>query len=393
VLPNGNYRATLPAGSVVDGAGNALAAPYVFEFFVLNGDANHDRYVDAADQAIVTANMNQPGTFADGDFNADGVVNSADQAYLTANWQVYLPAHGAWTLPATGGDDAHALRRESPSLLQVFSNGDSSPTYRAILGGVTSIVFNGGGGEDTLTIDHRDGNPIESTAVTFDGGAGVADTLNLIGSAAADTAVFNSNTATLATTVNHTNVEMRTFDGAGGGDALTVNAGVVALAATQTLASLTIATGGAAQLDVRDHDVIINYDPADPSPLGTFDGTAYVGLAGHIAAGRIFSSLATDLHAIASAEAAGLFSLSGSDTADFDGHIVDATTVLLKFSYVGDADLNGFIDAADYGIIDNWVQFPGTDGYANGDFNYDGLIDAVDYGYIDNSIQLQGPPL
>ena len=55
--------------------------------------------------------------------------------------------------------------------------------------------------------------------------------------------------------------------------------------------------------------------------------------------------------------------------------------------------MNGYIDAADYGSIDNWVQFPGTDGYANGDFNFDGVIDAADCGIIDNTIQLGGPSL
>jgi hypothetical protein len=48
------------------------------------------------------------------------------------------------------------------------------------------------------------------------------------------------------------------------------------------------------------------------------------------------------------------------------------------------------VDGADYGVIDNYVQFPGTDGYVNGDFNYDGVIDGADYGVIDNTIQLQG---
>jgi len=43
-------------------------------------------------------------------------------------------------------------------------------------------------------------------------------------------------------------------------------------------------------------------------------------------------------------------------------------------------------------VIDNFVQFPGTDGYVNGDFNYDGVIDGADYGVIDNTIQLQGQP-
>jgi hypothetical protein len=54
---------------------------------------------------------------------------------------------------------------------------------------------------------------------------------------------------------------------------------------------------------------------------------------------------------------------------------------------------HGRQSVGNYGLIDNYVQFRGTSGYANGDFNYDGLIDGADYGLIDNSAQLQGVPL
>jgi hypothetical protein len=77
----------------------------------------------------------------------------------------------------------------------------------------------------------------------------------------------------------------------------------------------------------------------------------------------------------------------------FGGHDVSATDVLLMYTYAGAATLDGFVDASDYGYIDNYFQFPGTSGYSNGDFNYDGVIDASDYGIIDNAYQLQGPPL
>ena len=63
------------------------------------------------------------------------------------------------------------------------------------------------------------------------------------------------------------------------------------------------------------------------------------------------------------------------------------------YTYAGDLNFDGVVDAEDYGIIDNWVQFPGAFGYANGDINYDGVIDAQDYGIIDNTIQLQGAPI
>jgi hypothetical protein len=75
------------------------------------------------------------------------------------------------------------------------------------------------------------------------------------------------------------------------------------------------------------------------------------------------------------------------------GQVLDATTVIVKYTYAGDVNLDGLVDASDYGTIDNYYQFPGTSGYANGDFNFDGVIDAGDYGLIDNSFQLRGLPL
>jgi hypothetical protein len=84
--------------------------------------------------------------------------------------------------------------------------------------------------------------------------------------------------------------------------------------------------------------------------------------------------------------------LAPTQTGVVFGQTVTGATTLVMYTYAGDLNFDGLVDAADYGVIDNFVQFPGTDGYANGDFNYDGIIDAGDYGIIDNTIQLQGAP-
>jgi hypothetical protein len=99
------------------------------------------------------------------------------------------------------------------------------------------------------------------------------------------------------------------------------------------------------------------------------------------------------LTTLAAADAAALLRLSGAQTGAFAGQTVDATSVLVKYTYAGDANLDGQIDAGDYGVVDNFVQLGGAWGYFNGDFNYDGFIDAGDYGIIDNNIQAQGLPL
>ena len=93
LLPDGNYRATLPAGSVSDAIGNPLASDYSFDFFTLAGDANHDRTVDISDLGILATNWQGSGkTFAQGDFNYDGIVDISDLGILATSWQKTLAA-------------------------------------------------------------------------------------------------------------------------------------------------------------------------------------------------------------------------------------------------------------------------------------------------------------
>jgi hypothetical protein len=71
---------------------------------------------------------------------------------------------------------------------------------------------------------------------------------------------------------------------------------------------------------------------------------------------------------------------------------LDGDEVLVKFTYFGDADLSGSIDATDYSLIDN--GFVNTlSGWINGDFDYSGTIDATDYALIDNAFVNQAGPL
>ena len=72
--------------------------------------------------------------------------------------------------------------------------------------------------------------------------------------------------------------------------------------------------------------------------------------------------------------------------------------VLVKYTYYGDADLNGHVDGSDYSIIDNSaLQEASTgnpiSGWSNGDFNYDGVVDGSDYTLIDNAYNSQGAAL
>src|SRR4029078_8379271 len=81
-----------------------------------------------------------------------------------------------------------------------------------------------------------------------------------------------------------------------------------------------------------------------------------------------------------------------TETAMWVGQTGSGASTLVRDNYAGEANLEGTIDGSDYGIIDNFAQVPGADGYANGDFNFDGVIDGGDYGIIDNNNQAQGAP-
>jgi hypothetical protein len=92
-LLDGNYRAQASVWSW-DLANNYAEALFNFDFFILAGDANHDRNIDVADFKALTSNWMQTNrTFSQGDFNYDGTVNQADLDILSAKWNTTLPAY------------------------------------------------------------------------------------------------------------------------------------------------------------------------------------------------------------------------------------------------------------------------------------------------------------
>ena len=186
---------------------------------------------------------------------------------------------------------------------------------------------------------------------------------------------------------------------------LAVDAGTAAIIAsggnaggTSKLTSLVINTGAGARLDLRDNKLIT----ADAA--GTASGGAYSGVQGDVQHAYNFGAwdqpglttsmpdAAAGLTTIGIATGAQMRGLGPTDTDTFSGQTITGASTIAMYTYAGDANLDGTIDGGDYGIIDNFVQIPGADGYANGDFNYDGVIDGGDYGIIDNNIQAQGAP-
>jgi hypothetical protein len=72
----------------------------------------------------------------------------------------------------------------------------------------------------------------------------------------------------------------------------------------------------------------------------------------------------------------------------FDGQTVINTDVLVKYTYYGDANLDGVVNGSDYTLIDNGFN-ANLAGWRNGDFNYDGVVNGSDYLLIDNAFNTQ----
>jgi hypothetical protein len=150
---------------------------------------------------------------------------------------------------------------------------------------------------------------------------------------------------------------------------LDVAGGEVRLTGTTAVVS-ELLIGGV--LNVTDTSLVVDYNGASPIA----EVIAYV-LGGQLAFNGDVGGLPTYL-AIAEAADLGL--------SEFGGIVLDESAVVAKFTFVGDANLDGRVDALDYERVDLAIGNAGALGTAQGDLNYDGRVDALDYEQIDLNI-------
>ena len=72
---------------MLDDNGAGLGDDYTMAFWTYQGDANHDRTINALDFNALAANFGMAGKgFAGGDFNYDGTTNTADFTLLATRF-------------------------------------------------------------------------------------------------------------------------------------------------------------------------------------------------------------------------------------------------------------------------------------------------------------------
>jgi hypothetical protein len=82
-----------------------------------------------------------------------------------------------------------------------------------------------------------------------------------------------------------------------------------------------------------------------------------------------------------------LFYGDGVGFPTFNGQTIGEFDTLVKYTWLGDADLNGLVDSVDFGLFqagfDNSAPYTG---WAFGDFDYNGVVDSVDFGLFQTGL-------
>jgi regulation of enolase protein 1 (concanavalin A-like superfamily) len=147
-----------------------------------------------------------------------------------------------------------------------------------------------------------------------------------------------------------------------------------------------ISLNSTSSLDLTGNDMVVQ--GGSLSTINTAIGTAYAN--GNWTGPGITSSTAAGNTTHLTA----LGAIQNTAAQTFDGQPGTTADVLVKYTYIGDANLDGVVDGSDYSLIDNgYASAVPLTGWANGDFNYDTTVDGSDYALIDNAFNNQAASL
>lgn len=138
--------------------------------------------------------------------------------------------------------------------------------------------------------------------------------------------------------------------------------------------------------DLADGALVVDYAAGEPSPIaavqryiksgyasGSWNGT---GLSSFFAAAQNPADTALGF-----AESSKLLGPSGGF---FEGEPVDGSSVLVKYTLYGDANLDATVDSVDFNLLA--ANFGSSDkGWLDGDFDYNGAVDSIDFNLLSSN--------
>jgi hypothetical protein len=139
----------------------------------------------------------------------------------------------------------------------------------------------------------------------------------------------------------------------------------------------TLSISNGAKLDLTNNSLAIDYKTGD-------SGTAIVNqLRGWLNSSdaRLFSSDADATHGLGYRDNADASGAGNKAQGNFAGVTVDSSSVLIRYTYLGDTNVDGQVDINDlYNVASNYNPSHSVSGknWQQGDFNYDGFVDLTD---------------
>jgi hypothetical protein len=153
---------------------------------------------------------------------------------------------------------------------------------------------------------------------------------------------------------------------------LTVSSGVVRIlpngadSAVSRVQALTFSGATFSQLDLSDNDLIYDYSPGGLQNPITFIHNALVSQ-------QLYSFTADHVHT-----ALGYADNTVLGLSSFDGQPIDSTSVLIKYTFAGDTNLDGTVDIRDLFALATHYNSAGNWLWTDGDVNYDGHVNVQD---------------
>ena len=162
-LPDATYQAVVSGAAIKDMAGQPLNGnsaalvgnDFVFGFFYLAGDVNHDGMTDFADLLTLAQHYSQSGGYGDGDLNGDGRVDFSDLLVLAQGY-------------------GHALS-QAYTVLDLSPSGMSNLTAGGVAGGQEVAAGIGqatGGRYHALLLTGSPGSVVDLNPTNFAGSYG-----------------------------------------------------------------------------------------------------------------------------------------------------------------------------------------------------------------------------
>jgi autotransporter-associated beta strand protein len=241
----------------------------------------------------------------------------------------------------------------------------------------------------SVTVNNSTGN------YTFSGSGGIAGSGALVKSGTASLTVGTSNSYTGGTNVTGGTLILSTAGALPPNTNLTIAAGASVIANNLgrpiAVSVGTLAVSGT--FDLNNNALIVHN-----SSIGAVTALVAIGYnnGGWNGTTGIINSSAANCSSHLTALGVIQNSADGTPTGtvlytSFEGEPGSNVDVLVKYTYYGDANLDGKVDGSDYSRIDNgYLSHGSLTGWFNGDFNYDGVINGSDYTLIDNAFNTQG---